>query len=107
MRTTRCSGALCTLALTYVADLASALTEMARVVRPGGMIITSDIHVMSLYLGGVSKVDGLAERSSPGRGLGVLARLYHLEPSPERQRVGTIRLTADLAARLRWRGGCL
>ncbi len=41
-----------------VPDLASAFTEMARVVRPGGMIITSDIHVMSLYLGGVSKADG-------------------------------------------------
>jgi SAM-dependent methyltransferase len=51
-------AALCTLALTYIPDLASAFTEMARVVRPGGMIITSDIHVMSLYLGGVSKVDG-------------------------------------------------
>lgn len=51
-------AAVCTLALTYLLDLEPALTELARVVRPGGAIITSDIHVLSLYLGGVSYADG-------------------------------------------------
>jgi hypothetical protein len=51
-------AAVCTLALTYVPSLVPALRELARVVRPGGSIITSDIHVMSLYLGGVSHADG-------------------------------------------------
>jgi len=47
-------AAVCTLALTYLPRLEPALAELARVVRPGGTIITSDIHVLSLYLGGVS-----------------------------------------------------
>ncbi len=51
-------AAICTLALTYVPSLTPALRELARVVRPGGSVITSDIHVMSLYLGGVSSADG-------------------------------------------------
>jgi SAM-dependent methyltransferase len=51
-------AAVCTLALTYVPDLVPALAELARVVQPGGIIITSDIHVLSLYLGGVSKAAG-------------------------------------------------
>lgn len=49
---------ICTLALTHLPDLDSALTELARVVRAGGTIITSDIHVLSLYLGGVAHADG-------------------------------------------------
>jgi SAM-dependent methyltransferase len=49
---------VCTLALTYLPTLEPALAELARVVRPGGFIITSDIHVLSLYLGGVSHANG-------------------------------------------------
>jgi SAM-dependent methyltransferase len=46
--------AVCSLALTYLPDLAPPLRELARVVRPGGTILLSDIHWLSLYLGGVS-----------------------------------------------------
>src|SRR5262249_52038717 len=51
-------AAICSLALTHVASLADSLAELARVVAPGGHIITSDIHVLSLYLGGVAGVQG-------------------------------------------------
>jgi SAM-dependent methyltransferase len=54
---------VCTLALTHNRDLPGALAELARVVRPGGHIVLADIHVVSLYLGGVAGVataDGYA-----------------------------------------------
>ena len=51
-------AAVCTLALTHLPRLDAAFTELARVVRPGGSIITSDIHVLSLYLGGVAYAGG-------------------------------------------------
>jgi len=36
--------AVCSLALTHVTDLGPAITELARVVRPGGRVVLSDIH---------------------------------------------------------------
>ncbi|GAA1602071.1 methyltransferase domain-containing protein [Catellatospora bangladeshensis] len=48
----------CALALTHVPDLAPVLGEFARVLRPGGHLVVSDIHVMSLYLGGVAHAEG-------------------------------------------------
>jgi SAM-dependent methyltransferase len=51
-------AAVCTLALTHLPDLDPAFRELARVVRPGGTIVTSDIHVLSLYLGGVAHAGG-------------------------------------------------
>jgi SAM-dependent methyltransferase len=51
-------AAIVTLALTYLPALEPAFAELARVVRPGGTIITSDIHLLSLYFGGVSHADG-------------------------------------------------
>jgi SAM-dependent methyltransferase len=48
---------VCALALTHHPDLPAALVEFARVVRPGGHIVLSDIHVVSLYLGGVAGVE--------------------------------------------------
>lgn len=47
---------VCALALTHQAALGPAFAELARVVRPGGYVLTSDIHVVSLYLGGVAGV---------------------------------------------------
>lgn len=49
---------VCGLALTHVPDLAPVLAEFARVLRPGGRLVTSDIHVMSIYLGGVANATG-------------------------------------------------
>ncbi|WP_020573541.1 class I SAM-dependent methyltransferase [Actinopolymorpha alba] len=49
---------VCALALTYEPSLEPALREFARVLRPGGQVVLSDIHWLSLYLGGVSSVDG-------------------------------------------------
>jgi SAM-dependent methyltransferase len=53
---------VCSLALTHQPDLAPVLTEFARVLRPGGHLVTSDIHVVSLYLGGVAHVPGIWPR---------------------------------------------
>ncbi len=44
--------AVCALALTHLDDPAPALSELARVVRPGGSVILSDIHPFMVLLGG-------------------------------------------------------
>jgi ubiquinone/menaquinone biosynthesis C-methylase UbiE len=43
---------LCSLALTHVKTLRTPLCEIARVVRPGGVVILSDIHPIIAVLGG-------------------------------------------------------
>jgi SAM-dependent methyltransferase len=45
---------VCSLALTYLAELDSAFAEFARVLRPGGHAVISNIHHLSLMLGGTS-----------------------------------------------------
>ncbi|MDD7933123.1 class I SAM-dependent methyltransferase [Actinomycetospora straminea] len=44
-------AAVCALALVHVADLATAIGELARVVRPGGRIVVSDVHPFLVMLG--------------------------------------------------------
>ena len=44
--------AVCTLALTHCADPAPPIRELARVVRPGGSVVVSDIHPFLVMLGG-------------------------------------------------------
>ena len=44
-------AALCALALVHVPDLHPALAELARVVRPGGRIVISDVHPFLVALG--------------------------------------------------------
>jgi SAM-dependent methyltransferase len=58
-------AAVCALALVHLSDLGPAFQEMARVVRPGGTIITSDIHLMSFYLGGVPHAAGRRLPATP------------------------------------------
>ncbi|WP_345578165.1 class I SAM-dependent methyltransferase [Nonomuraea rosea] len=41
---------VCALALVHVPDLARALAEFARVLRPGGHLVISDPHLLSAYL---------------------------------------------------------
>jgi SAM-dependent methyltransferase len=60
----------CGLALTHTPALAPVLAEFARVLRPGGHVVTSDIHRQSLYLGGIASVvddDGAEARLPAGR----------------------------------------
>jgi ubiquinone/menaquinone biosynthesis C-methylase UbiE len=42
----------CSLALTYEADLGAAMDELGRIVKPGGRVITSDIHPLAVATGG-------------------------------------------------------
>lgn len=42
---------VCTLALTHCADLGPPVQELARVVRPGGRIVISDVHPLMVLLG--------------------------------------------------------
>jgi SAM-dependent methyltransferase len=44
-------AAVCALALVHVADLATAVGELARVVRPGGRVVVSDVHPFLVALG--------------------------------------------------------
>ena len=44
-------AALCALALVHLPDLRPALAELARVVRPGGRIVISDVHPFLVALG--------------------------------------------------------
>jgi SAM-dependent methyltransferase len=44
-------AALCALALVHVADIRQAIAELARVVRPGGRIVVTDVHPVLVMLG--------------------------------------------------------
>ncbi|GAA4700422.1 hypothetical protein GCM10023215_43980 [Pseudonocardia yuanmonensis] len=44
-------AALCALALVHLPDVAPAVAELARVVRPGGRILISDVHPFLVQLG--------------------------------------------------------
>ena len=43
--------AVCSLALTHLADIGPAVTELARVVRLGGRVVISDVHPVMVALG--------------------------------------------------------
>ncbi len=60
---------VCALALTHVEDLPAAVGEMARVVRPGGRIVVSDMHPFPVLLG--------AHAIAPGEGLRAFVRNLH------------------------------
>jgi SAM-dependent methyltransferase len=45
---------VCSLALTHLPELGPALAEFARVVRPGGTIIVSDVHPLYVTFGGAA-----------------------------------------------------
>jgi SAM-dependent methyltransferase len=50
--------AVCALALMHLPDLRPAIAELARVVRPGGRVVLSDLHPMTLTLGGGALFQG-------------------------------------------------
>lgn len=61
---------VCGLALTHQPDLRPVFAEFARVLRPGGHLVTSDIHRQSLYLGGIASAlddDGVEGRMPASR----------------------------------------
>jgi len=63
---------VCALALIHVRALSPVMAEFARVLRPGGHLVVSDIHVVSLYLGGVPV------RAEPGGRPGLLPASRYL-----------------------------
>ena len=54
---------VCALALVHLPALGAAIAEFTRVLRPGGHLVISDIHVVSLYLGGVPVQSGADGRA--------------------------------------------
>jgi ubiquinone/menaquinone biosynthesis C-methylase UbiE len=63
--------AVCSLALEHTPDLASPISELARVVRPGGATIISDFHPMNRLFNG-----GAFFRSDDGR-MGIVRSYFH------------------------------
>ena len=57
--------AVCALALTHLPDPAPAIDELARVVRPGGHVVVSDVHSFSVILGAHARY----RQTEGGRGL--------------------------------------
>jgi ubiquinone/menaquinone biosynthesis C-methylase UbiE len=53
---------VCSLALTHVSDLGPALAEFARVVRPRGIVIVSDVHPLYVAFGGAAVFPTASER---------------------------------------------
>jgi SAM-dependent methyltransferase len=62
---------VCSLALTHLPRLAPAFDEFARVLRPGGHAVISNIHHLSLPLGGVIQM-----HSATGRAIRLPASLF-------------------------------
>jgi ubiquinone/menaquinone biosynthesis C-methylase UbiE len=51
VETAAVDAVVCALALVHLAELAGAMAEFARVVRPGGRVIISDVHPFLIMLG--------------------------------------------------------
>jgi len=64
---------LCALALSHVPDLATVMTEFARVVRPGGHVVIDDVSHETVFRGSVPKA--LGPNGEPG-----LTRSYRHTP---------------------------
>jgi ubiquinone/menaquinone biosynthesis C-methylase UbiE len=64
--------AVCALALEHVADLDAAIAELARVVRPSGRIIVSDLHPAAVVAGGAAYFQDAAGGAGVVRGYGHL-----------------------------------
>ncbi len=63
---------VCALALTHLPELAPAIAEFARVLRPGGHLVISDVHHVRVEFGSVPRVRG------PAGEPGLLAAHRHL-----------------------------
>ena len=59
--------ATCALALTHFSDLRQAIAEIARIVRPGGHVVLTDVHPIATATGG----QALFRRSDGSRGVTV------------------------------------
>ncbi|MDQ6673227.1 MAG: class I SAM-dependent methyltransferase [Chloroflexota bacterium] len=62
---------VCSLALTYLPELDRVFAEFARVLRPGGHAVISNIHHLALMLGGVTQF-----RTPSGRAIRLPASLF-------------------------------
>ena len=60
--------AVCALALEHVEDLAAAIAELHRVVRPGGRVVLSDLHPAAIAAGGAAYFQDAAGASGVVRG---------------------------------------
>jgi len=58
-------AAVCALALTHVADLGPVMAEFARVLRPGGHLVISNMHAATMLFGSIPRV--LTDDGRPAR----------------------------------------
>lgn len=90
---------VCSLALTHVERLAPVVTEFARVLRPGGRVVISDVHPTAVMFGGAAvfpmasdrlelhfvrnQVHGASEYVHAGAAAGLTVRGCHEREMPE------------------------
>ena len=60
--------AVCALALEHVAELDAAVAELARVLRPGGRLLLSDLHPVAVAVGGAAYFQDAAGGAGVVRG---------------------------------------
>jgi ubiquinone/menaquinone biosynthesis C-methylase UbiE len=75
---------LCSLALSYFPSAAAAIAEIARITRPGGRVVVSDLHPRTARAGwkrsfrSADQVYVIEHRSYPGRLVKIVAERYGL-----------------------------
>ena len=67
----------CALALCHVTDLGPVFAELARVLRPGGVLVVSDPHPTSAHFGGVASVPDRSQVPAEGFRLPFVANRAH------------------------------
>ena len=93
--------AVCSLALTHIPELLPGLSELARVVKPGGYAVLSDIHPVAVHLGISAGIPRSRHHRRDRAGAQPPARGERVRHRLPRDRVGDLRVRRARDARVR------